>query len=127
METYEIRLYGGFAIAAVTVLSALMYRVRQNHARQWPRAEATVGSTSVGETTSDSETVWYVRVSYSFTVNGDYFGGLTDRIVSSSASASELAPKLVGKTFPVRYKQSKPDTSVVLDDEWVAAMNKALY
>jgi len=127
METYDIQIYGGVAIAAITVVSALMYRIRQNNARQWPRAEATVGSTSVGETTSDSESVWYVRVSYSFTVNGDFFGGLTDRIVSSRASAIELAPRLAGKKFPVRYKQGKPDTSVVLDDEWAAAMSQALF
>jgi Protein of unknown function (DUF3592) len=127
MSLYELQYYGGIAVAVVTVLAALLYRVRQNNAQSWPRAEATVGSASIGETKADSEAVWYVRVSYSFAVDGDFYTGMTDRIVSSSASAKELAPKLVGKKFPVRYKQGKPDTSVVLDNEWASATSRTLF
>jgi len=126
MDILDWRVLSSLAIGAASVIIALLYRVQQNTAQKWPCTEATVGSTAVGQTTADSEKVWYVRVSYSFTVDGDYFGGLTDRIVSSPEAAADLAPKLVGKKFPVRYKQGKPDTQVVLDEEWVAAMKKAL-
>jgi hypothetical protein len=122
MDIYDVQLYGGSAIAAFTVLGALLYRVRQNNAQSWPRAEATVGSASVGETKADNEKVWYVRVSYSFDVNGAFYSGMTDRMVSSPEAAREMAPKIAGKKFPVRYKQGKPDTSVVIEEEWAAAM-----
>jgi hypothetical protein len=126
MDTFDIRLIGGLAIAAVALLCALLYRLRQNAAHRWPSAEATAGSTGVGQASGESGPVWYVRVNYSFTVNGDYFGGTTDRIVGSAEAGAELARKVIGKRFPVRYKQGNADTSLVLDDEWIAAMRAAL-
>ena len=65
---------------------------------------------------------WVVRVAYSFSVGGVHFGGYLDRGVSSERAGAAYARGIQGKKFPVRYKAGNPDRSVVLDDEWIAAI-----
>jgi hypothetical protein len=65
---------------------------------------------------------WVVRVAYSFSVGGAYYGGYSDRGVSSEQAGAEYARRIQGKKFPVRYKPGNPEKSVVLDDEWIAAI-----
>jgi len=66
--------------------------------------------------------VWVVRVAYSFSVGGAYYGGYSDRAVSSEPAGAEYAQRLLGKKFPVRYRLRNPEQSVVLDDEWIRAI-----
>jgi Protein of unknown function (DUF3592) len=66
--------------------------------------------------------IWVVRVGYSFSVGGVRYGGYSDRGVSSESTGAEYARGLQGKKFRVRYKPGNPDKSVVLDDEWIAAI-----
>jgi len=72
--------------------------------------------------TSRPVIMWVVRVGYSFSVDGVRYGGYSDRGVSSEQAGAEYAKRVQGKKFPVRYKPGNPDKSVVLDDEWIAAM-----
>jgi hypothetical protein len=65
---------------------------------------------------------WVVRVAYSFPVGSEYYGGYSDRGVSSEQAGAEYARGLQGKKFPVRYKPGNPEKSVVLDDEWISAI-----
>jgi hypothetical protein len=123
----------------------------RSRARSWPSAEATIQSAEVAisidgakpeETVSSILSVgvstyldaqrrmqrygpsiaWVVRVAYSFPVGSAYYGGYSDRGVSSEEAGAEYARGLQGKRFPVRYKVGNPERSVVLDDEWVAAI-----
>jgi len=66
--------------------------------------------------------IWVVRVGYSFSVNGVRYGGYSDRRVSSEGAGTEYAKGVQGKKFRVRYKPGNPDRSVVLDDDWIAAI-----
>jgi hypothetical protein len=70
----------------------------------------------------DGATIWYVRVSYYFTVGGNFYGWHTNRVVNSESAGIEYARGLAGRKFPVRYQPGNPDISVVLDDEWAAAI-----
>jgi hypothetical protein len=123
-------------------------------ARSWPSAEATIQSAAVAisvdgakpeETVSSMlsvgvsthleaqrrierygpAVVWVVRAAYSFSVGGQYYGGYSDRGVPSEQAGTEYARRLVGKKFPVRYQPRNPEKSVVLDDEWLAAIDPA--
>jgi hypothetical protein len=120
-------------------------------ARSWPSAEATVQSAAVAisvdgakpeETVSAIRSigvspyldaqhrmerygpviVWVIRAQYSFSVGSTYYGGYSDRWVSSEQAGAEYTQGLQGKKFLVRYKPGNPGTSVVMDDEWIAAI-----
>ena len=96
--------------------------VRTRSAQSWPKAKATIGSASPRSVSGDAGVTWFVRVAYSYTVDGDYYGGYTDRRMSSEEVSIEYSRWCVGRTFPIRYKASQPDNSEVLDHEWIAAM-----
>ncbi|MGO9261587.1 MAG: DUF3592 domain-containing protein [Bryobacteraceae bacterium] len=126
-------------------------RWRSKIARSWPSAEATIQSAAVAvsvngakpkETESSILSVgvnthlrgegslegrrpviaWVVRVAYSFAVGGLHYGGYSDRGVSSERAGAAYAQRVQGRKFPVRYQPGNPEKSVVLDDEWIAAI-----
>jgi hypothetical protein len=94
---------------------------RENAARSWPSATATVSSAGLRNTASGRVVVWFVRVAYSFTVNGEYYGNYTDRSVTE-AEGNAYARWCIARTFPVRYKPGDPSTVEVLDEDWITTM-----
>jgi hypothetical protein len=55
-------------------------------------------------------------------VGGEYYGGYSYCGVSSQEAGDEYAQGLPGKKFRARFKPRNPEKSIVLDDEWAAAI-----
>jgi hypothetical protein len=81
----------GVAVFGYLAVHFFLRRRQKNLCTAWPGARATIQAAHPGSYNLGRTPIWFVRVSYSFEVNGDYFGGYTDRRVTTETAGSEYA------------------------------------
>jgi hypothetical protein len=90
----------------------LVQKWRQGHAASgWPMTEATI---QWGKVHSDGPRQYWVEVTYSYFVN-EYRSGTYVRHFKREEDASDFIRHTRDKRVMVRYKESAPDTSTILD------------
>lgn len=89
-------------------------RRRSSKGRDWPSCQGHVESS---KTYSHQEGVT-VRIGYSYSVNGEYYAGYFEEAFYSDAPADRLTAAFKeGQEVTIRYKSSKPDKSLLLEDD----------
>ena len=91
----------------VPLLGLLIWRIRRT--MRWPVAEGTVVAASKYEAPSGRNTKTVLMVSYSFHVNGSYYGGSEEVWPPDESFRS-----WVGARVQVRYDPNNPDSSILL-------------
>lgn len=88
----------------------------ERQARSWPRASGHVHSTQVkrAERPKDGWYCWQAELSYSYTVNGEYYSGTRLLPPESEDEAYELAKCWKDRDVTVRYCQEEVTDSVFL-------------
>lgn len=106
----------GFAIAAV---AAIIVWVRKRSSRHWPVTFGNVESTS----TYQDGSMWRTDVSYSYTIEKEFYPGELRLRSWSERKATEKELRWKGRKIGVRYSPRNPQISVVRieDQAWLYA------
>jgi hypothetical protein len=65
---------------------------------------------------------WVCGLSYSYTVNGEYYSGFHSIPAKKERLADELAVQWKGRSVVVRYSPVDHDISVLLSDDQIGGM-----
>jgi Protein of unknown function (DUF3592) len=102
---------GGGAYVAFQFLRASL---RSPAAESWPMTEGTLQSGRLKPFSSKRKTYWFVEVSYSYSVDGQYYGGYFEREVADEQEGVTYLRQVEGTKISVRYRPDKRETSTVL-------------
>ena len=98
------------AIAAGWVRKLYQKRRQTSAMEGWPSTQATIQS---GKVHTEGRHHW-AELTYSYFV-GEYFSGTYVKNFRKEDDADEFVRQVREKQLPVHYRQSKPETSVILD------------
>ena len=101
-----LALFGG-ASAAV---HRWRQRLRENRAVSWPSAEGVIQAVTV-----TARHGYWAEVSYRYYALQEYRYGKYKRHFRKKAAAEKFADSLRGRTVPIRFRDSDPTVSVVME------------
>ncbi|HEX8815154.1 MAG TPA: DUF3592 domain-containing protein [Terriglobales bacterium] len=108
----------GVAAFGVVVSVLAVFDARKagqlKEASGWPVAEGQVLSTSQGRGLDGRPSV---TLSYSYKVRGERHGGIQSFTLADDEAAAQFEEVCSGRALRVRYREDKPDVSVVLREE----------
>jgi len=90
------------------------FKRRSTKGREWPSCQGHIESS----TTYSHEEGFTVRIGYSYSVAGEYYGGYFEEAFYSDAPANRLTAALKeGQEVTIRYNPSKPEKSLLLEED----------
>ena len=87
------------------------------HAHSWPSAQGTILSAQAQRSTNDTILPWVANLTYSYTVNGEYYSGYYRMRARTERRAAERIAGWKDRMVVVRYSPDKPDVSVLLKSD----------
>lgn len=99
---------------AVASTGGLVFKLGKPSIKRWPLADSTF---EFGEPCTEQAVVldiWFCDVSYSYSVNGEFFSGRSRIRVRNEEEADALIRDLKGKRVRVRYSPKNAAKSVLL-------------
>jgi len=107
-----------FVIVGSLVVSAAVYRwIRKKKSESWTTVQATLEETRVA-LHSGRVTYWFVEVAYSYTYEGEFYGGTKSWNCKYEARATGVADKLTkGMKIAVRINPRRPAESFLREDD----------
>jgi hypothetical protein len=100
------------AFVIMKVSGVSIRSLRQRGSQSWPWAKTTIESGSV-QLISGRSPACELTVSYSYSVNGETYGGAHTEFFSSEHEAQGVLKSLQELPPPARYKPSDPSESVM--------------
>jgi hypothetical protein len=88
-------------------------RLHQRRSRSWPFTPATIESGSVDMVTRDGRWAYLLKASYSYSVDGERYGGNYTELFSTASEAEGVLESLREMPPPVRYKPGDPSESAM--------------
>lgn len=96
--------------AGLAVLQRFRQRMRENRAAAWPSSEAVVQSVDIQKRHGN-----WVTIRYRYYARQEYRYGSYRRRFGKMAAAQSFADAARGRTFQVRFNESDPNTSVLME------------
>ncbi len=90
---------------------------RRYQAKYWPVVYGPVQLTKGSVIYEGDRQAIVADVGYSYSVDGEYYGGYYTKRFSTMDKAETYAERFKGKTLPVHYDPRHPDKSVVIEQE----------
>ena len=109
--------YVAFALVSGLTTWFLLIAKRRR-AESWPMLLAHVERAVVEGT----DTGYYVDLSYSYQVNGEFFSGFHQKTFRMRRFAEEFANMTHGQQLFVRYHPEKPEVSIIRDQDNAALL-----
>jgi len=106
-------LFAFVAGAAVIAARKFMQRLRENRAAAWPSADGQVQSATVKKQQGGC----WVEVAYRYYAQQDYRYGKYRRYFRRKADAEAFANAIRGRSIQVRYRDTNPADSVLLEQD----------
>jgi len=106
---------GGAVILAVRGLA--WNKLKAYGARSWPLTQGTIEFGTVIEHRTRYFSYYSAQLSYSYSVNGEYYSGFYDKFFFRESSAQKFVDELKGKPAFVRHKTSAAETSTILRED----------
>ncbi|HYA25500.1 MAG TPA: DUF3592 domain-containing protein [Terriglobales bacterium] len=104
-------------LALIPAAGAAWAWFKVRHAHSWPSAQGTIQSTKVQRATDNNILPWDAMLTYSYTVNGEYYSGYYRMRARSERRAEEKIAGWKDRMVVVRYSSDKPDMSVLLKSD----------
>lgn len=101
------------AVVLISAGAAAWAWFRTRLAYSWPSAQGTIMSAQVQSDGSPFQP-WTANLTYSYTVNGEYYSGSHRLRARTRRRAEDKADGWKGRMIVVRYSPSQPDLSTVL-------------
>lgn len=108
-----------FALAAA---AGIRYWIRTRQAQSWPSTQGTIMGAQARRG-DERHKGWICALSYSYTVNGEYYAGFHSIGTRKERRAEELATQWKGRSVVVRYSPADHGISVLLKDDQIGGMN----
>jgi hypothetical protein len=115
-----VKLLALLLFIAVASIGGLVFKLRKPSIQRWPLAD---GTFEFGEPCTEQAVVldiWFCNVSYSYSVNGEFFSGQSRIRVRNEDEADALISDLKGKRVRVRYSPKDAAKSVLLWEDQAA-------
>ena len=102
-----------FLVAVLRVAGVTRQSLRQRASRSWPWAKTTIEGGSVASISGDRRHSSQLTLSYSYSVNGERFGGVYTEYFATESEARGVLKSLQELPPPARYKPDDPSVSVM--------------
>lgn len=91
--------------------------LKRRAARRWPLAQGRVEKADWRQPSSYTNRYFVAELAYSYVINGQFYAGHYRRAFSDVAAAMAFVERLKGASIQVRYKDSAPATSLLLEGD----------
>ena len=113
---FEFLLFAAI-VGGIRRLSISTGRKIQKLATDWPAAHGTVEHAAAKMVGEGRSGYWVGELSYSYSVDGEYFAGVAELPASSEETAWEAVKGWKDRKVTVRYMANSPGKSVLVIDE----------
>src|SRR5689334_20543960 len=103
------------AVILLSVVNAIARRGLRKNSRDWPLIPATIFDTLIDQ---ESKATWTCRVTYSYSVDGDYHSGEDVRTFPSEGAAEKfesMYPR--GRKVRIRCLEGAPEVTTLRDED----------
>jgi hypothetical protein len=107
-------------IVAATSIGGVVFKLRKPSIRRWPLADGTLEFGESGTEQAVVLDIWFCELSYSYSVNGEFFSGQSRVRVQNEEAADALIRDFKGKRVRIRYSPENPAKSVLLWEDQAA-------
>jgi hypothetical protein len=101
----------------VTGAGVVVAKLRRPTMRSWPMVEAAVVSAEAHGAEGDLGTIWSCKLSYSYSVQGEFHGGYCEFLAVREDEADHLVHSFRGRTILIHYSPKDPAKSAVLRED----------
>jgi hypothetical protein len=106
-------LAAAFASMAAAFASTGLQWLRQRRSRSWPWAASTIEHSSIGTAPTGEGSSYLLTVAYSYSVNGERYGGVYAEAFDGEPEAQAVRNSLKSFPPPVRYQPGDPFKSLM--------------
>jgi hypothetical protein len=92
-------------------------RLKKLNARSWPLCQGRIEFGTVIEHRTRYVSYYSGQLSYSYSVNGEYYSGVHDKLFFRESSAERFITELKGKPAFVRHKANRAEVSTILKED----------